>query len=168
MKKLLEDISKRAISSGKFNFTPDEINSKWLGKPPASETDIKFTEKRLGVILPDDYKNFLQITNGFSTPNDAIEPTFEKAERITFLKDIDPFLIEVWSKGILTETGKALAKSIVIAGVDEEQYFLLIPPDQKHGNWKYWKFANWIPGEEPYENLEAYFTSVLDFLKTEK
>lgn len=38
---------------------------KTLFKPPASEEDVAALEKRLGCALPDDYKSFLRISNGF-------------------------------------------------------------------------------------------------------
>lgn len=52
----------------------------------------------------------------------------------------------------------------MIAGLEDEQQFLIIPPNSKNGNWKYWKFANWIPGEEEYENLKDYLENVIEFL----
>ena len=41
--------------------------------------------------------------------------------------------------------------------------FFLIPPENDNTEWEYWKFANWIPGEEVYVSLRAYFESSLDF-----
>jgi len=106
------------------------------------------------------------ITNGFFTPENTTEPTFEKVERIDFLRNVDSFVVEVWSDHeTLADLAKQLAKSIVVAGLDDEQYFLLIPPDSVNGKWKYWKFANWLAGEYPYDDLETYFLSVLNFIK---
>ncbi len=48
--------------------------------------------------------------------------------------------------------------------INQEQYFLLIPPNSINEKWKYWKFANWCPGEEEHENLESYFIDVLTFM----
>ena len=42
---------------------------------------------------------------------------------------------------------------------------MLIPPAEGNDDWEYWKFANWIPGEEPYASLEDYFLSVIAFCK---
>ena len=163
MKKLLKKISEKAIQLADFEFTQEQIKNKWLGTKPASETEIKLTEKRLGIEFPSDFKKFLSITNGFSAPND-IEPTFESIDKIDYLKNIDSLIIEAYSISGIENIGKELEKSILIGGINEEQYFLLIPLDLKSGKWKYWKFANWYPGEEEHKNLEIYFTYVLEFI----
>ncbi len=56
---------------------------------------------------------------------------------------------------------KELSKSIIVAGKQEEQWFLLIPPTNVNDNWKYWKFASQIPGEIEYNNLTEYFLDTL-------
>lgn len=164
MKSLLKQISEKAIELANFEFTQKHTENKWLGTKPASETEIKLTEKRLGIEFPTDFKKFLSITNGFAAPND-IEPTFEPTDKINYLKKIDSFIIEAYSIEGIENIGKELEKSILVGGINEEQHFLLIPSDLKRGKWKYWKFANWYPGEVEYENLEHYFNDVLEFMK---
>jgi len=163
MKSLLKQISEKAIELADFEFTQMQTENKWLGTKPASETEIKLTEKRLGMEFPTDFRKFLSITNGFSAPND-IEPTFEPIDKIDYLKKIDSFIIEAYSIDGIEDVGKELKKSILVGGINEEQYFLLILSDLKSGKWKYWKFANWHPGEEEHESLESYFKEVLNFL----
>lgn len=165
MKTILHQISKLAIQLNKTTFTDEQIKSNWLGTTAASNAAILAAESRLGIELPKDYKRFLSITNGFFTPSDATEPTFEMIDKINYLKYVDAFLLEVWNKGILANVGEQLNRAIVIGGLNDEQYFLLIPPKGANSKWQYWKFANWIPGEEPYLNLESYFTSVLEHMK---
>jgi cell wall assembly regulator SMI1 len=161
---LLKEISRLAVPEDTWNLlTEEQIQTEWLGQLPALANDIKLAEDRLGVKFPDDYKSFLFIANGFSAPND-IEPGFEPVDKIDFLKNIDPFLIEVW-EGLELKESLDLPQSILIAGIDQEQYFLLVPPSADSNKWKYWKFANWIPGGTYFENLEAYFMNVLDFMQ---
>ncbi len=168
MKKILKKISETAIRQGGFTFTDEQIESKWLGNAPASSTEIKQLEVRLQMALPKDYKAFLLITNGFATPNENIEPSFEKVDKVGFLKDIDPKLIEIWiSDDEQFDVAIKLARSILVGGINEEQYFLLVPPLFENETWEYWKFASWIPGEDPYEGMENYFINALDFLKSE-
>lgn len=157
--KLLKDISEKAIKYENLDFSSEEIKNNWLGNVPATEIQITQTESRLGIKLPSDYIDFLNITNGFSAPNN-IEPSFESIDNVDFLKNIDPFTIEAYG---LPE----LENSILIAGIEEEQYFLLIPPKTEDEEWKYWKFANWYPGEHPYKNLKDYFEDVLRFITKE-
>lgn len=159
MKELLIDISKKAIKYEDINFTKEQIENNWLGNLPVTESQILEAENKLGVKLPEDYKKFLKISNGFSAPND-IEPSFERIEKINYLKNVDEFIIEAYG---LVE----LENAIIVGGISEEQYFLLLPPKSIKENWKYWKFANWYPGEEPFENLDEYFESVLKFIEDE-
>ncbi|WP_205940742.1 SMI1/KNR4 family protein [Pedobacter paludis] len=167
MKKVLKKISETAIRQGEFIFTDEQMESKWLGNAPASATEIKQLEEKLQIVLPKDYKDFLLISNGFATPNENIEPSFEKTENVGFLKDIDPKLIEIWiNNDELLDVAIKLSRSIVVGGIGEEQYFLLVPPLLENEGWEYWKFASWIPGEDPYEGMENYFINALDFLKS--
>ena len=136
MEYLFKQISQLAIKLGDVAFTDEQIKSQWLGNAPATAAEIKLAEDRLGVELPQDYKDFLLVTNGFSAPND-IEPSFEPVNNIDFLKTVDSDLIDIWSEVELIEIGKELAKSIIVAGINEEQYFLLIPPDSVGEKWKY-------------------------------
>jgi hypothetical protein len=157
MKELLTTISEKAIINEDFNFSSEQIENNWLGTIPATEKQISDTENKLDIKLPKDYIEFIKITNGFSAPND-IEPSFENISNIDFLKNIEPFAIEAYS--YLAE----LKNAILIAGREEEQYFLLIPPESENEEWKYWKFANWYPGEHPFENLKDYFEDALQFI----
>jgi cell wall assembly regulator SMI1 len=162
MKEVLEKISVASIELKDFDFTEEQIKSKWIGNAPASTEEISIAEKRLGVNLPDDYKDFLRICNGFEACN-SIEPTFHQIQKIDYLRNIEPELIKIWIETGNDEVGNLLEKSIVIAGIDEEQLFLIIPPN-KDLKWEYWKFASWIPGEEKYPNLKSYWEDVLTFM----
>lgn len=166
MNSLLKQISEKAIVLADFEFTQEQSYNKWLGTNPASETEIKLTEKRLGIKFPTDFKLFLSITNGFSAPND-IEPTFMPIYEIDFLKNIDSFIIDAYSIDGIENIGKQLKQSIIVGGKNQEQYFLLIPPNSTNEKWKYWKFANWYPGEHEFENLNVYFNYVLEFINEE-
>lgn len=163
MRKLLEQISDKALKLADFEFTQEQTINKWLGNKPASEIEIDLTEKKLGIKLPNDFRHFLSITNGFSAPND-VEPTFEPINRIDFLKNINNYIIEAYSIDGIENIGNQLEQSIIVGGINQEQYFLLIPPNSTNDNWKYWKFANWHPGEQEFDNLESYFESVLEFI----
>lgn len=159
MKEILIAISLLSIKSGEQNqfLTKFQIQNQWLEFDSAKNETITEAEKKLNIILPEDYKSFIKITNGFSAPN-SVEPTFMRIEDIDYLKNIEKEAIDAYQ---LPE----LENSILVAGKDEEQYFLLIPPKDKSSKWKYWKFANWIPGEHEFENLEIYFKEVFDFCK---
>lgn len=169
MKKLLSNISKRSIQLGESEFATDfQKQNNWLGFDPATEKEIKITEQRLEISFPEDYKGFLRITNGFTAPN-TIEPSFVRIEDVDYLKNIDPELIKIWAshEGLEEET-YLLRESLLIGGLNEEQYFLLVPPNEKSDSWHYLKFAAWYPGIEEQSDLETYFRGVFDFIEKHK
>ena len=160
MKNLLLEISEKAIEYENFNFNTKQIQNNWLGNASATEEQITEAETKLAVKLPNDYKEFLKITNGFSAPND-IEPSFENIEKIDYLKNVLDYVID--SFNYLPE----LETAIIVGGILEEQYFLLLPPKSENESWKYWKFAHWFPGEQSFQNLTEYFEDVLQFIINE-
>lgn len=162
IKDILKKISELAIKSGDTEYSNEQIESNWLGNKPAKIDDIASAEKNLGIKFPQDYVDFLLITNGFAATYNHTEPRFEAVENVDYLINIDDFIIEVWNQNGLEDIGKELARSILIGGIKEEQSFLIIPPKSIDDHWKYWKFASWIPGESPFQNLFDYFTSVLE------
>jgi hypothetical protein len=162
MQKVLKRISELAIKSGDTQYSKEQIESNWLGNYPANVEDIEYAGKKLGITFPQDYKDFLLLTNGFAATINHNEPRFEALENVDYLVNIDSFMVETWNQKGLEDIGKELSRSILIGGVEEEQYFLIIPPESLNDHWKYWEFASWLPGEYPFKNLLAYFTSVLE------
>ena len=163
MKKILTDLFEKSLTTKDNNyFTSEQIKKGWIGNIPATEKEIIETESRLGLELPADYKEFLMIANGYPTYNDAVEPSFEKVSEIQYLKDFYPEFIGIWKDTGNEEVSKEMTKSIIIAGIKEEQWFLLIPPIDTTEKWKYWKFASWIPGEIEYKHLTEYFTDTIN------
>lgn len=159
---ILKQVSSTSISVNDFAFTEEQTKNNWIGNSPASIENITQVEKQLNIILPDDYKNFLKISNGFHASN-SVEPSFVSVNEIDYLKNIDPELINIWIETGNTEIEIELKNSIVIGGIHEEQYFLLIQPTEKQKRWRYWKFASWIPGEEEYPDFINYWKSVISF-----
>ena len=167
MRELLNSISIEMIRVKDFEYKQDQINSKWFGNEPTTLDIIEQAENRLQVNFPQDYKEFLMVANGFHAFS-TVEPTFLPINKIDYLNNIDSESIEGWKQAGFMDIAKSLERSILVAGVKEEQSFLLIPPNSKSGDWKYWKYANWIPGEEEYTDLREYLRDTLDFLKTVK
>lgn len=156
MEQILKEISYASILIGEAAATKEQIENNWLGFKPATSNEIQEAEQRLGLKLPEDYISFLKVTNGFAIANN-IEPSFLPVQDIQYLKDIDNFIIEAYGL-------EELERAIFISGPDEEQHFFLIYPKEEGEKWRYWKFANWYPGEHEFENLESYFKNVLEFL----
>ncbi|MBI3233684.1 MAG: SMI1/KNR4 family protein [Bacteroidetes bacterium] len=165
MLKTLREISKKAILLGDIDVSEEVTKTKWLGIMAATEDEISITEERLNIKFPDDYIEFLKISNGFPKTS-SISCSFLSVDKIDYLKTLMEDLVEIWNENDdLKEVGEALASAILIGGIDEEQQFMLIPPKSTNDQWRYWKFATWIPGEQEYTSLKEYFKSDLNFLK---
>jgi hypothetical protein len=167
MQNVLKRISELALKSDEMQYSKDLVKLNWLGNHPTNLKDIEYRETELGIELPKDYKDFLLITNGFAATLNHTEPRFEAIENVDYLRNIDSYIVEVWNQDGLEDIGRELARSILIGGIEEEQYFLIIPPKSLNAHWKYWLFASWLPGEYPFENLMACFNNVLEKLEKE-
>ena len=107
----------------------------------------------------------LLIANGFKRCNDAVECDFIKIQDVDFFKNTHSDVLEIWlDEEELEDIGKQLERSILIGGMNGTQQFILIPPLEKNENWKYWKFAHWIPGEQEYKGLREYIQRTIDFI----
>lgn len=166
MQALLTQISQAALQLDEMDFSNQQREAEWIGQTGATTADIEAAEARLNVKLPADYRQFLEISNGFGAAT-SVEPHFLPVASIDLLKNQDAELIEIWRETGNEEVAAELERSICVAGVGEEQQFLLIPPATAGGAWQYWKFAHWIPGEEAFQDLEDYFESVLEFVEEE-
>ncbi|MFL5752629.1 MAG: SMI1/KNR4 family protein [Bacteroidia bacterium] len=167
MYKTLKEISKKAILLNDFDFSKDQLKTEWLGSAAATEAEILSTEKRLKIKLPNDYIEFIKYSNGFPQTS-SISCSFLPIGKIEYLRILDEDLVKLYtSSDILKEIGEALASSILVGGLNEEQQFLLIPPKTSSGKWSYWKFANWDPVETRFSSLLEYFASDLSFLINE-
>lgn len=167
MKEILTEISGIAIKNAEVPYSPEQISLGWIGFAPALVEQVAALEHSLGLILPQDYKNFLLLTNGFSAVNYSTEPSFAPVEGVDYLINRDKELVDIWLEHGVPEIAELLTKSILIGGYGEEQCFLLIPPTADVSVWRYWKFASWIPGEQEFVDLRAYFLDLLDFLQKE-
>lgn len=160
-KTVIERISRLAIEQNQLDFSGEIRTKKYLGKEPASEAEILAAEKRLGLRLPDDYRNFLAVYNGMECFS-FTGSTLMSADKIHFFAKISPDTVESWIsaiEGIKPNFSEKLKGSILIGGAEEEQQILLVrdTPDK----WECWHFANWTPGETVYGGFRFYMESEL-------
>lgn len=160
---LLKEMSKAAIEQNTYEFGEEQVEEKWLGHSSASDEQIKGVENRLGITLPDDYKQFLKQSNGFDCLSN-IDVTVMPVERIDYLKALDKELVDIWtSEPDREEFNRQFSSSILIGGYQEEQQLLLVPIAD--GDWECWFFAAWSPGETKYPSFRFYMEEVLTRLK---
>ncbi len=165
-KDLLKHISKRAIRKSDFDYEEKSISKSWLGFNPATKEEISNAEARLNMKLPKEYKDFLSATNGFYPF--SLTPTLHPVDRIDWLKNLDPELVEIWTdsmRDVDKDFVESFSNSILIGGHQEEQQLLLIP-STKGKNWECWFFASWSPGETKYPNFRYYMENQLQELET--
>ena len=152
-KRLLDKMSKIAIKQKTTDFSKEILAKKTLSKPSATDAEISATEKRLNLVLPDDYKQFLLTSNGFESFS-STGVTLAPIDQVDFLEKVDEELVDIWADNMDefdTTFGAKLRSSLIIGGLQEEQQLLLIP--KQDGNWECWHFSSWRPGEVVYEEV---------------
>ena len=164
-KQLLDKISKIAIKQKTMDFSKEILAKRSLSRAPATKEQISAAEKRLNVVLPDDYKNFLLVSDGFECVV-GTGVTLAPVDKIDFLINVDKELIDIWSEGN-DEFGaryeSKLKNCLIIGGQGEEQQLLLIPLE--NNGWECWHFSSWAPGEMAYESFRFYMEGVLQRLE---
>src|SRR5689334_19923017 len=80
------------------DYTPDVLASGWLGYPGATEEQIAAAESRLGTTLPPDFREFLEISDGWLWTDSFIERIWP-VEEIQWLRITDPDIIADWNTG---------------------------------------------------------------------
>jgi len=173
-KELLGAISEAAIKADDNKQIAADMREKgWLGCPGATKEAISEAEERLGVTLPDDYKAFLAVTNGFgrvSVTSGVLLPVAE----IDYLKNVEePFAFDLLldyppEEGEDEETyQEKLRNAILISEYGDEQQVWLVPEDQAKTRWQTWFFATWIPGNERYPGFRHYMESELEKVESQ-
>lgn len=150
MKETLEDVSHNATKSPRVVAWYEEMDwapPETLLFNPAPEEEIHATEKRLGVELPEDYKNFLRISNGFKVPSVVFDPPLYEAGKIRWLnKQDDPWIEEQFldippeeifqdiiyrtKEGTSDKSKWTFLKHAIEIGKSDIYNVLLLPPDR--------------------------------------
>jgi len=160
-KGLLKEISTASIGMDPEMFEKEIIDAGWIGFPGANSSDIEKAEKRLGLSLPEDYKQFVLTSNGlqsFPRCNPDLLPIGE----IDYIKNVvapDTYegLCDFPIDGIEPESLESLlSRGIMISRYPDEQMVWLIAPRQKGGAWETWFFAYWVPGERRYPGFRYF------------
>lgn len=162
--KLTKNISTNAIALNAEIYSEKEKLEQWIGRVGATEEQIFETEKRLGISLPEDVKEFYKITNGTAEILSHTFSGFMPIHEIDWLKNAIPDMFTWYA-----EMGEAyvadLTNSIIIAGVNHVHNILIIQPHGKHKKWRYWEFATYIPGENEFKSINKYLERINDFLE---
>lgn len=141
------------------------LEKQTLGYPPATGSEIAEAEARLGLLLPESYKNFLRVSNGWDQL--GIGPDFQvglifPANGVDFFYKQDPYLFSAESGTPMNSnsfcmesedrnsvidfaeenyTIDKLEKKIAVSEAGEHQYFLYPEVIRKDAEWEAWRCA---------------------------
>jgi hypothetical protein len=100
-KALLTSISQQITTDESFLtgsnsalLTEEQRETKWLGRPGATEAELIHLEERLQQKLPPSYRSFLAASNGFG-PIDYFIYDLYSASEVDWLVLKDSFLVEL-------------------------------------------------------------------------
>lgn len=144
-------------------------STEWLGFAGATESSIKSAEVRIGKELPNSYRSFLSISDGWSTTGwNSI--SLLPCRKIGWLEQIDRDLVRIWGDTGFELVGKtseeaqlqpqideaSFGRTLVISTQDwaNQDYFLLNPWIQNEaGEWQALHFSSEFPGVIRYPSF---------------
>lgn len=161
----------------------------WCGRSPATESEIRAAEARLGVRFPPSYRLFLSLSNGWRIFNSFVEELLpvQEIDRFRF-RDPESFaLMESAREMIVGRIGydssvvsdevyldyenpahnAALRQhyygdSLLISEASESELVLLNPfVVSPDGEWETIFSAHWIPGNERFRSFRDYLEKVV-------
>lgn len=147
--------------------------SGWMGFEPATEAQLAELEARLGVELPDSYRQFLAVTNGWRQSGGFIDALWPCAQVDWFRANhqdwIDAYVLPSQGEPPVSleehcDYGpeqdcckfrvKYLQATLLISEVGDSAVYLLNPEIKTaSGEWEAWFFANWLPGARRYHSF---------------
>jgi hypothetical protein len=157
--KLLERWSVSIADSGEYSdLLADRSGArKWAGFPPATDDAITATETRLQRRLPDSYRQFLKISNGWWLTGTAGPMKLWSVEEIRPLAEVQPETAAIWGRSAHGHRSKVDGtvlpathyRSVIQISEDNDGFYLLNPLiETRPDEWQAAFHANWIPGAE--------------------
>ncbi len=120
----------------------------WLGFDGALPDQLAAVEARLGIVLPPSYRAFLEASDGWLKPGPFMD-TMRTTDEIGWVRDVEPELVAdlAGEPEEFDEADEIVARSLLISGVGDAQYWLLDPGDvDAEGEWAAYVWASWYPG----------------------
>ncbi len=167
-------------------FSLEEHARGYLGFDGASEAQIVAAETRLGARLPDSYRTFLKVSNGWPLMGWNCQPgVLWPVEQIQWVRDYDPFGVvdyglqslphgspedlspeehlqtrveEDPDKGDPGHYRMAYVDNLLSISDVYDNCQLLISPEvlDENDEWECWKLASWLPGALRYHSFERW------------
>jgi hypothetical protein len=176
---LLSKINQALMSDKDFLsgnlLTAEQRQTRWLGKPGASEDELGQLEGRLQQRLPPSYRSFLAASNGFG-PISSFIYDLCSTDEVAWLVEKEPELVEIWEEDaswfsddpdladdpylLYDEPQSAgalrsghMRQCLMISHWGDAGFLALNPAQQHEGEWEAWHFANWMPGARRYRSF---------------
>jgi hypothetical protein len=154
---LASDELRDAVEEGRARWlTDDQRAAEWLGFEPATEQEVLAAERRLGVRLPQTYRNFLLTSNGWNWIGglDGYPVDLLPADRIGWFADLEGDLLEAWDMDHFKDELSRLERCLLISDDDGGvgcRWLLHADDAGQDGELTAYE---WFPGdgEDPYRN----------------
>ncbi|MFI7642921.1 SMI1/KNR4 family protein [Nonomuraea sp. NPDC049400] len=136
----------------------------WLGRPPATEEQIRALETRLGCALPPSLREFLLVTNGWRHAGNFVW-SLRGTEEIGWLADLEPMWAEAYADCYEQDAEPAAARSLLISLDADAGVVYLDPGDvDERGEWAAYDVFSWTamgPNRHGsfYEKMHAFYAA---------
>jgi hypothetical protein len=178
-----EALASRLLREELSYTTDDELRMAvacgWLGFPGATEAELAAAEAQLGARLPNSYRTFLTVSNGWLWPSVHIPKLWSTAE-IAWLPFRHREGIDSWREGErlysqdypvavpdaeyllygaeqspFTLRSEYLETALDISAQERAgtALYLLNPRVTSDGEWEAWFWAHWLPGAARYRSF---------------
>ena len=155
---LLQSWSRHILATGDYrDYLPEEAIDKqnlWIGYPGAGEEQILQAERCLKTMLPESYREFLKISNGWPTGGPYVTRILP-VEEIAWVSERKRDWLEYWKLGIKLSSGRhdpsvfremlgfdirLLENGLEISNQDVGVYLLIPSLKSADGEWEAWCF----------------------------
>jgi hypothetical protein len=150
-------------------FSDQMHNTGYVGTEPATEQQIEATETRLGKRLPESYRNFLLVSNGWPALGAGSPDHLLSVDQIDLVPSRDNSLVEYGYP-----YGSTVKSSIVISGLNsdtgsEGDGVLMLAPTAlgPDGEWQCFDYASWHPGLDRYGSFGKRMLELRKFVRSE-
>ncbi|HLP13542.1 MAG TPA: SMI1/KNR4 family protein [Flavobacteriales bacterium] len=170
------------IEENMIYYNKEDVKLDWLGYEGASDNEINRKEKSLGIFLPESYKKFLKISNGFRQIS-PFSGNLQPVSSINWLKFVSADFVQMhdesedinvpddkyfdYSENQRTEfyRAKYLKESIAISEWVDGSIILLNPMVQYGDECEAWIYANWYPGARRFRSFADLMMYELNWLR---
>lgn len=169
--KVLADISKLLLADASLRAELDDdvVHSGWLGFPGASVDTIAASEKRVGRALPESYRDFLRVSDGWRH-GPSFPSRWFGANEIDWFRIKEPEWVEIWTEekfdipdekyfiygpgqDSVAMRSEYLPECLQVAEPIDGYVFLLNPAVvTPEGEWEAWLFGTKLAGATRYRS----------------